>query len=103
MAVLLLQMGCLTRTASLQFVADELDRVAIVHNKSFRPVYMDCQAELNDLHAYNIDRPPRAGILDYGVVSRERSLQDCSRDLKDAWEDVQARIENFDEAVDSLR
>ena len=37
-------------TAPIRFALDELDRLAIIHNKYFTPKYVECMELLNDYY-----------------------------------------------------
>jgi len=99
LAILLLS-SCTPRV-SLQFAADELDRVAIVHNEQFRPTYLECQAALNELAA----QPNRTNekTLDISVLVAQGKLERCSEELSDDWERVSKKIADFKTAANHLK
>jgi len=99
LAILLLS-SCTPRV-SLQFAADELDRVAIIHNERFRPTYLECQTVLNEL----ADQPNRTDerTLDISVLVARGKLERCSEELSDDWESVGKKIADFKTAATHLK
>jgi len=99
LAILLLS-SCTPRV-SLQFAADELDRVAIIHNERFRPTYLECQTALNELAA----QPNRTDerTLDISVLVAQGKLERCSEELSDDWESVGKKIADFQRAATHLK
>jgi len=101
LAILLLA-SCTPRV-SLQFAADELDRVAITHNERFRPTYIECQVILNELSDATETNQTSEGILDISVLVAKGKLGKCSEDLSDDWESVGKKIADFKTAATHLK
>ena len=101
LAILLLS-SCTPRV-SLQFAADELDRVAIIHNEQFRPTYLECQATLNELSDAAETNQTSEGILDISVLVAKGKLERCSEDLSGDWEKVSKKIADFKTAANHLK
>ena len=100
---MLLLLGCVPRTTTIQFVNDELDRIAITHNQRFRPTYVECQDALNKLWVRVVEVPPEENMLDIKVLQAKGKLKSCSRELEDAYLSLGPRVRNFKKAVDSLQ
>ena len=101
LAILLLS-SCTPRV-SLKFAADELDRVAIIHNSQFRPTYLECQATLNKLSDASETNQTDEGILDISVLVAQGKLERCSEELSDDWESVGKKIKDFRSAATNLK
>jgi len=101
LAIVLLS-SCTPRV-SLQFAADELDRVAITHNENFRPTYLECQTILNELSDATETTQTDERILDISVLVAKGKLERCSEDLSDDWERVSKKIADFKTAATHLR
>jgi len=101
LAILLLS-SCTPRV-SLQFAADELDRVAIVHNNHFRPTYLKCQTVLNELSDASETNQTSEGILDISVLVAQGKLERCSEELSEDWEKVGKKIKDFRVAATNLK
>jgi len=101
LAILLLS-SCTPRV-SLQFAADELDRVAIIHNERFRPTYLECQTVLNELSDAAETNQTSEGILDISVLVAQGKLERCSEELSDDWERVSKKIADFKTAANHLK
>lgn len=99
---MLLFSSCTPRV-SLQFAADELDRVAIIHNERFRPTYLECQAVLNELSDAAETNQTSVGILDISVLVAKGKLERCSEELSDDWESVGKKIADFQRAATHLK
>jgi len=105
--LLLAQLGNFTDdhpdTAPIRFALDELNRLAIAHNKGFRPTYDLCQSLLN---AY-IDVRVSEG-QDFGKVVSLKQLQligklkGCASQLEKDYKKLKADIEGFSKPVDKL-
>lgn len=92
-------------TAPIRFALDELNRLAITHNKNFRPKYDDC---LDLLHAYaDLIILGSFTVGDEGVKTLEQSraggrLKVCTQQLLEEWKSLKNQIEDFDDAVNKL-
>ena len=105
MKFLLLALLCLTgcaRQVSLQFAADQLDRVAISHNDTITPTYRKCQTILNELDAILVSNPPSENILDISILTATGKLKQCSKELADDWKRLEGRIAAFKTAAHNL-
>lgn len=95
-------LGCVPRTTSLRFVNDELDRIAITHNQTFRPTYKECQSALNELEDRLIEVPPKENVMDIRAVKAKGKLSLCSERLEDAYKDLGPQVQDFKKAVRQL-
>ena len=102
-ALLSLCLGCAPRVTSVQFAIDELHRVAITHNRHFRPTYDECQMALNELAVRLMEVPPKENVLDIRVLEAKARLTLCAKKLSTAYDDVGPSVRNFKKAVDSLQ
>jgi len=100
---LLLCLGCAPRVTNVRFAADELDRIAITHNRHFRPTYDECQMALNELAARLIEVPPKENVLDIKVLEAKARLSLCADKLESAYNRLDPEVRGFKKAVDSLQ
>jgi len=98
---LLFTTGC-ARQVSLQYAADQLDRVAITHNDTITPTYLKCQTILNEISDLLEENPPSENMLDITVLTATGKLKQCSKELADDWKRLESRIAAFKTAVHSL-
>ena len=100
--LLFLLTGCSSRV-TLQFVSDELDRVAITHNENFRPTYLECQTIINALAGAMEASETRERVLDISVLVARGKLKHCSEKLSDDWGKMEKKIEDFRRAAHHLK
>jgi len=100
---LLLCLGCVPRVTSVQFASDELARLALTHNRHFRPTYDECQMALNELAVRLIEVPPKENVLDIKVLEAKAKLTRCSHRLATAYNRLGPEVKGFRQAVDSLQ
>ncbi len=96
--LLFLLTGCSSRV-TLQFVFDELDRVAITHNENFRPTYLECQTIINELADAMEASDTSERVLDISVLVAQGKLKHCSEKLSDDWGKMEKKIEDFRRAA----
>lgn len=101
-ALLSLCLGCVPRVNSVQFASDELDRLAITHNRHFRPTYDECQMALNELEVRLIEVPPKENVLDIKVLEAQAALTLCADNLEIAYDRLGPGVKGFKKAVGSL-
>jgi len=99
-ALLLFHLGCAGNVRSLQYTSDLLDRVAIEHNKNFKPTYVECQTILNDLAIELQLNPPTEMALNIKVLQGKNKLKRCSKELQRDWDRLGKRISIFQSATE---
>ncbi len=92
-------------TAPIRFALDELDRVAIVHNRDFRPKYIECQNLMADYYDGLIRGSHTVGDEHIKTLDQSRligRLKICASRLKEYNEDLQDKLEDFADAVGDI-
>ena len=92
-------------TAPIRFALDELDRLALTHNKNFRGKYMECLDLLHNYADHIILGSFTVG--DEGVKALEQSqiggrLKVCTKQLLEEWESLKDQVEDLKDAVNKL-
>ena len=88
-------------TAEIRFAVDELDRVAIVHNRDFRPKYLECQTLLNEYFDEVLEQSAEyTRTLDQ--LQLLSKLRTCSKELKKTNDLMRDKLNDFKDAVGDI-
>ncbi len=92
-------------TVEIRFTMDELDRVAIVHNRDLRPIYLECQDLVNDYYnglmtgSHTVGDERIKSLDQLQIIGR---LRNCASRLENATEDLLDKMDDFSDAVGDL-
>jgi len=92
-------------TAPIRFAKDELDRVAILHNRDVRPTYVVCQNLVNDYYnglmtgSHTVGNEQTKSLDQLQIIGK---LRHCASRLKEATEDLLDKMDDFSDAVGDL-
>lgn len=94
--------------APILFAMDEQDRVAITHNRDFRPKFIECQELLGDYYDQLIVGAMTVGSDAFQQAKTLKQLQlfgklkRCAKDLKNAGGKLQDKLDDFQDAVGDI-
>ncbi len=88
-------------TAPVRFALDELDRVAIFHNREFRPKYKECQDLMNAYYDIVLEETGQY-TKTVDQLSTLGRLRTCAKDLEKSNKDLNSRLKDFSSSVKDI-